>query len=493
MVRPLKHRTFTLALTLLVGGCGIDPLIWNQVTRGDQKLVPEPGNNFIEGQATGLAAGSEVSFFTAAGQPLTDLGTSLDSEGRFRTVLPATSDYANLVVAATAGSTQYWGLVARVPAKQTVFDPDQIIQLGSALETMSDLDLESTLVTLVVLAQSRYGQPAVPLSGISLEAMVELAGTLQALLDDEDERVMPLRAMLERLNAPGAAGRPPLRPFPDATASFLDLSALAPGLDVDGDGSPDTDTSAFDAALAAAAGAGSVNACFADDVIRVVMMVDFNDGNQDRNCNEIDRLKWTKTNGDRRMFIVGSLHEETPTCDTADPPCLDPAVFDSASQLLGNWTPNTVAMFDDGTNGDAVAGDNVWTITLDIPWFDAGSADAPWVRLSYKYTWGETGALWTGTEEWPGNRRILELRDLNGDRIITRLDYYGDETTNKDAANLLSPAKGGCGAVLFQSDGPKENCVNDTLENLVDTNADCELDTYPAPGTAAPITKPCTE
>jgi hypothetical protein len=166
-------------------------------------------------------------------------------------------------------------------------------------------------------------------------------------------------------------------------------------------------------------------------------------------------------------------------------------VVDEASQLLGNWVPNLVVMHDDGTHGDTEAGDGLWTLALEFPWFET-TAEQSAVRIGYKYTYGNPGQGWTSTEEWPGNKRVLALRDVNGDRVITRQDLFGDETTNKDKANLLSPAKGGCGTVIFPNETPqKEGCTNDSVESLVDTDSDCVLDQWPLPGVSGPITIEC--
>ena len=90
-------------------------------------------------------------------------------------------------------------------------------------------------------------------------------------------------------------------------------------------------------------------------------------------------------------------------------------------------------MYDDGTGGDEVAGDGVWTLAGRLA--GRGYADLAGVRVAYKFTWGNDGDGWTNTEEFPGNQRILELDDRNGDRIIARLDMFADETTNKDKAD----------------------------------------------------------
>jgi alpha-amylase/alpha-mannosidase (GH57 family) len=67
--------------------------------------------------------------------------------------------------------------------------------------------------------------------------------------------------------------------------------------------------------------------------------------------------------------------------------------------LLGDWKPNTVRMYDDGTHGDEVSGDSIWTIELSFP---AGTV------LNYKYTNSGPAGEWNPGEEFPSsNRRIV--------------------------------------------------------------------------------------
>ena len=82
---------------------------------------------------------------------------------------------------------------------------------------------------------------------------------------------------------------------------------------------------------------------------------------------------------------------------------------------LGEWVPNRIRMYDDGTHGDAKAGDGIWTIELTLP---AGA------EIHYKYTNSGTEGSWTRGEEFPaknrsfivngGGRNTLILRDLFG-------------------------------------------------------------------------------
>lgn len=157
--------------------------------------------------------------------------------------------------------------------------------------------------------------------------------------------------------------------------------------------------------------------CFDPDNVRVVLEVNFNAGRLSGLCAELNRFKWVRDEPGKQMFFVGGIHEDSAIQNTE---------IDALLGNPGSWAPNTIPMYDDGTNGDAVSGDNVWTITFTLP---------RGLRIGYKYTWGQKGALWTGAEEWPGNQRLLEVVDVNADQLVYRQDNFGDEATNKDLSN----------------------------------------------------------
>jgi alpha-amylase/alpha-mannosidase (GH57 family) len=97
--------------------------------------------------------------------------------------------------------------------------------------------------------------------------------------------------------------------------------------------------------------------------------------------------------GTGRVFIVGNLPE------------------------TGNWAPNTIPMFDDGTNGDETAQDNFWTFRMLVP---------PMTSVQYKYTIGITGQSWGATEEYPLTNRGFVAADENGDGKVVIHDVFAD-------------------------------------------------------------------
>ncbi len=484
----LKSWLHAVCFSIVSLCCGLEELIFTEATRGQQVELPAAADNLLEGRTEAALSGASVAVFSGAGTRLEDLAATAGPDGAFTLEAPGNTGFVNLVLVATRGAQSRWGFVPEVPRQVSVLDPPRILELSTLQPGMEELNRQTTLSTLLLLAKARAaGQTlGVVASGTAKSAFTQLSSLVTT-----DARVTTLDKMLSRLDASPMA---PLRVAPLSGDSFLDAAALGPaGLDYTGDGVAELTSEAFDAALGAAIAAFEFNACYPQDRLRLVLIVDLNSGGLDGNCAPIERFRWAKDEPGKQVFVTGAIHEDTPRCGEAAPPCLDGSVIDAANQLLGNWTPNLIAMRDDGAQGDAVAGDGLWTLTLDLPWFAPLGADAAAVRIGYKYTFGFPTKGWTGTEEWPGNKRVLELRDQNGDRLITRYDRFGDETSNKDKSNLLSPAKGGCGVVVFPSEGPREGCANDVFESLIDTDADCEKDAWPSPGTAGPLTSECPE
>jgi hypothetical protein len=68
--------------------------------------------------------------------------------------------------------------------------------------------------------------------------------------------------------------------------------------------------------------------------------------------------------------------------------------------LLGSWMPNTVAMRDDGKEGDAVAGDAQWSLRVELP---AGAT------IQYKYTNSGPVGQWALGDEFPGRNRSVTI------------------------------------------------------------------------------------
>jgi hypothetical protein len=260
-----------------------------------------------------------------------------------------------------------------------------------------------------------------------------------------------------------------------STAGKVTQSALVSewlssvSVDYDGDGTPDLGTTKFDQAMERALQRFDLRGCLDTQRILMVLAVDFGQGSRDGNGDVIQRFRWVTDKPGKKMFFVGGIHKESAI--------QDPEVDEQMSNIGGGWVPNQVPMFDDGTNGDAKGGDNIWTITFAVP---RGA------RFGYKYTWGLRGDLWTGTEEWPGNQRVIQADDVNGDNFIYRLDAFGDEATNKDKVNLF---RRGMGTVTWETDANGDG-VPDARERKLDVDGDGATE-WVTPKGVAPLTVEC--
>ena len=83
-------------------------------------------------------------------------------------------------------------------------------------------------------------------------------------------------------------------------------------------------------------------------------------------------------------------------------------------ELIGNWKPNTIKMYDDATHGDETAGDGIYSIELSFP---VGTV------LEYKYTNSGPSGEWNPGEEFPSSNRRIVLDGKNEKEILT--DVFG--------------------------------------------------------------------
>lgn len=422
--------------------CGLEHLIGGLVDTEHQQIV-----STIKGTTTNSP--TAVVVLKPDGNAVEPVRAAITGQ-TFTISLPST-EYTNSRVVATAGEN-----------RQEIVIP----VLGAASEVTVALGGHSTAQTLVLDAA---------LSGADRGLQLVSPGVLKAALKQVDEALgtaegVDFEASVNAvLAAADPAGSTRVLRAPDfdedfaAVASTLDPAWLAAHPAVG------TTTTTFDQRLGALARGINTEACLDPVNLRVVLETDFNDGRKDGNCDVISRFKWVRDEPGKSMFFVGGFHEESPVQDP---------VIDASMGNSGGWVPNTVPMYDDGTHGDAVAGDNVWTFTILLP------RNA---RIGYKYTWGTQGALWTGSEEWPGNQHILEIVDVNGDNIVYRRDNFGDEASNKDKANLN---RRGRGSVTWDTDVNGDG-VPDARERPPDLDNDCMLDEWQSPKGIGPATVDC--
>jgi hypothetical protein len=482
------RRILAGLLSLSAASCGLENFFSNQTHEDTAKPT-----SALTGSAT-WAGAANAQYFAVDGdfnriEPLTTTRCNTSN-------LPQTSwpnscfltsyDAASSTYQMDLPSSKYTWIIAQARSGNMLLS-NIVPQIGQ--ETVLhgvDLNARTTTETLIVVA--RLAADGLKFKQLTPSVYLGTRASIQAAMDTPGP-TQDLLHMVERLMAAFdkdlAGGDPAFFQFPQYDSAYaLKQSAIASGylgrhpVDYTGSGIQQTDSSLFDAQLAVVAKASpSPAGCPDPTMIRVVFTVDFNDGTLNGNCGSIDRFKWAKDKPGKSMFFVGWVHLQSEV--------QDPAI----NNLLGASTPNTIPMYDDGTNGDEVAGDNIWSVAFDIP-----RTPGKLLRIGYKYTWGTFGAQWSGSEEWPGNSRILEVVDDNGDNIVWRRDVFGDEATNKDNSNLnLS----GTGSITWTTD--LHGCgTPESHENKYDNTAaagarnTCKCLPVPTPKSVGPINRSCS-
>jgi alpha-amylase/alpha-mannosidase (GH57 family) len=82
---------------------------------------------------------------------------------------------------------------------------------------------------------------------------------------------------------------------------------------------------------------------------------------------------------------------------------------------LGEWSPNVIRMYDDQTHGDRIAGDGIWSLTVEVP------VDA---QVQYKYTNSGKQGEWNPGEEFPSDHRTFTLKKKSESSFIIN-DTFG--------------------------------------------------------------------
>lgn len=427
-------------LLAALAGCGLEGMFGN-VGRGPN----ERPASALRGIADWTGAdGSQLSGLDGNGNEIEPFAATAGG-GVYEMRLPS-ARYSMVRVQARAGNMLLRALVPFV-GEETTLDGVNLDARGITEALIVEARLSAGGARFAQLTPAAYVGDGVSTGTRTLiRQAFEVPGPTRELLRMVEE-------LLPRGDAFSGALEPALFRVPvfDATwavtTSPLDANWLAQNL-VNYDGVPGADgPGPFDAKLAEVAQLYDPSGCPDPDNVRVVFSVDFNAGSLNGNCGNIDRFKWAKDAPGKRMHFVGWLY-------TRDPPGASEVQDPAVNSLLGAGVPNQVPMYDDGTNGDEVSGDGIWTVTFDLP-YDPARA----LRIGYKYTWGFRGAPWTGSEEWPGNSRILEVVDVNGDGFVHRRDVFADEATNKDFSNLSLRGAGSIGwsTVLL---GAPAGCVD---------------------------------
>jgi len=84
---------------------------------------------------------------------------------------------------------------------------------------------------------------------------------------------------------------------------------------------------------------------------------------------------------------------------------------------LGSWSPNVVALYNDGLHHDEQANDTIWAIEIPVP---RGA------EIQYKYTNSGAPGAWTPSEEFPQANRSFTADGPPGS-VIVRRDIFGQK------------------------------------------------------------------
>ncbi len=449
-----------------LAGCGLEGLFANATHHPFDRPASKISGTFAFGGAPALQLGA----IDGSGNALAPFETKQSGSG-YELRLPSAA-YTMIEAQARAGDV---ALRAIVP------------ELGPESGTVANLDARSTTETLI--SEARLSADGMRLAQVTPAAYLGTRALIQRDLDDATTPAYQLLQMVQRLldaaDKTTAAPDPDMFRQPVLTSAFaVTTSPITSGwlarnpLDYDGDGIVEHDSTDFDAMLAQVAQLYRPAGCPDPTKIRVMFTVDFNEGALNGNGGTVNRFKWATDKPGKSMFFVGWIYTRTGMASEVQDPDIQKA--------LGNGVPNTIPMHDDGTGGDEVAGDGIWTVYFDLP-FDPTKE----LRIGYKYTWGFQGAPWTGSEEWPGNSRIIQIDDIGppgGDGIVYRRDVFGDEATNKDQSNLNFNSTG---SITFDTDLRGCGIPEAREQPFVDHNAMLCGTTWHTPTSVGRITKVC--
>jgi len=113
----------------------------------------------------------------------------------------------------------------------------------------------------------------------------------------------------------------------------------------------------------------------------------------------------SRTDLQKILFVCDARKEKVPV-----------AIFIvGAPRELGEWTPNLMRMVDDGSGGDAVAGDGLWSFRVSLPIGE---------EVQYKYTNSGEKGQWVPGEEFSQRNRSVVI-GKSADSMLTITDVFG--------------------------------------------------------------------
>lgn len=332
------------------------------------------------------------------GAVLAETDTSIGAQFRLR--LGPGQSHFNVRVVVAAGSVLFKDFVSEAAA-------GSVVDLEARRGPMGAASTAAAQVVERYAARERASLSSTPPT--TLEEVLALAR-------GDDDRVAAFRALVADILA-----------VTDPQAEAAALDATSSSASEDALGLAGITQAEYDAALEAAVDASLVPIVCDPSQLLVMFTVDVSGQAKDGN-GAPQFIRQPPKEG--KVFLGITLDPVSP-------------VPDSAGALRPRLTPNDPAteMRDDGTGGDEVAGDQVFTTTLALP---------RGMRVLYKFTDGSPNEGFTGTEEWPGNARILQVDDAltssasgQPDCLLVRRDSFGDESSNKNYVNLHARLGGG--------------------------------------------------
>jgi alpha-amylase/alpha-mannosidase (GH57 family) len=125
----------------------------------------------------------------------------------------------------------------------------------------------------------------------------------------------------------------------------------------------------------------------------------------------------------RKAGVSGTMTQSTPEkvtilfqCD-ARSVVIPTAIFIVGNiKELGEWKPNVIRMYDDGTHGDITANDGIWTLAVEVP---SGT------EIRYKFTNSGMEGEWEPGEEFPDQHRFITTRLQQGETLVVLQDIFG--------------------------------------------------------------------
>ena len=465
----MVRKILLLCSLLFIFSCGVESLLFNGISSNTPKDPGSVESRYIAGITPVFKSGS-ADLLSSSGESIAIKSGSIDSEGKFIIELSSKIDLSNAIVYLKSGNRVLLYIFPKLNKAKTIEESRDEAFRVKQIEV--PVDERSTAASIMVIEKLRSSGTS--LSTMSYCAVKGANSQIYSKFDTAGSESNKVLTMVSKIIGSGNESDSGSIMFDivgylkDSSARSILSEEFLKNNNVSYSDGDNKSVTPFEEQVEKSFSEFDFVAKYDETKLTTVITANINEGLVDSNGNTINPYKWATKKDGAKMYIALGIHKESPIQDEK----LNQEVFH-------NWKPNTVQMYDDGTNGDEVAGDNIWTITFVLP---VG------LRIGYKFTYGLGGDIWTGTEEWPGNQRILEIKDVNGDHFVTRYDSFGDETTNKDKANQLLPSRGGTGTVDWTTDADKDG-IPDAQERQQDSKGNkLPVDQWKSPSKVFPAT-----